>query len=103
MALAPVRSTDWKVARSSPTQHYFSFLILPGHALIIFLNSNPVCTKDASTNSPSRYLKIYRADWIRTNDLLNPIQALYQTELQPATFASETNLHSLRFFCKGKL
>ena len=34
VALAPVRSTDWKVARSSPTQHYFSFLILPGHALI---------------------------------------------------------------------
>ena len=35
---------------------------------------------------------LYRADWIRTNDLLNPIQALYQTELQPATRASGSNL-----------
>ena len=25
----------------------------------------------------------YRADWIRTSDLLNPIQALYQAEPQP--------------------
>ena len=27
-----------------------------------------------------------RADWIRTSDLLNPIQAFYQTELRPDFF-----------------
>lgn len=39
-----------------------------------------------------------RADWIRTNDLLNPIQALYQTELQPANFFA--HLQALQIYIK---
>ena len=64
---------------------------------IFGLKINPRRTKKGSRKNR----KPYRADWIRTNDLLNPIQALYQTELQPATRASVAKLAKKSRFCKS--
>ena len=33
--------------------------------------------------TPLQILQIGRGDWIRTSDLLNPIQVRYQTALRP--------------------
>ncbi len=73
------------------------YFLLSNHPMFCLESpGSPHTKKKASENR-----KPYRADWIRTNDLLNPIQALYQTELQPATRASVAKIAKKSPFCKS--